>query len=306
MDKPWEGMLKLGIVHFMAFPETIRGEGPILETVTKIAEDDFFTEIEVTWMKDPEVRRKVRDALKIGHLTVGYGAQPPLLIRKLDLNSLDEEERKRAVAQVKACIDEAVELGAKRVAVLSGPDPGEPHRARASELLVRSLKELCDYGRGKGIGITLEIFDREVDKRCLIGPAVEAAAIAEEVRKDFDDFGLLYDLSHLPLLREKPLEALSAIKDYLVHIHVGNCAMRDPSHPAFGDQHPRFGIEGGENDVPQLVEFLRALFKVGYLTEKPTGELPIVAFEVKPLPGESPELVIANTKRVWREAWAKL
>jgi len=45
MDKPWEGMLKLGIVHFMAFPETMRGEGPILEAVIKIAEDDFFTEV---------------------------------------------------------------------------------------------------------------------------------------------------------------------------------------------------------------------------------------------------------------------
>ncbi len=306
MDKPWEGMLKLGIVHFMAFPETIKGEGPILETVTKIAEDDFFAEVEVTWMKDAEVRKRVREVLETAHLTVGYGAQPPLLIGKLDLNSLDEKERGRAVAQVRACIDEAAELGAGRVAVLSGPDPGEADRAKAVECLIRSLKELCAYGRERGIGITLEIFDRTVDKRCLVGPAVEAAAIAEEVRADYEDFGLMYDLSHLPLLGERPLEALGAIKEHLVHIHIGNCVMRDPSHPAYGDQHPRFGIPGGENDVPQVVEFLRALFEVGYLTEKPAGELPIVAFEVKPLPGESSELVIANAKRVWREAWARV
>ena len=176
------------------------------------------------------------------------------------------------MAQVRACIDEAAELGAGRVAVLSGPDPGEADRAKAVECLIRSLKELCAYGRERGIGITLEIFDRTVDKRCLVGPAVEAAAIAEEVRADYEDFGLMYDLSH----------------------------------PAYGDQHPRFGIPGGENDVPQVVEFLRALFEVGYLTEKPAGELPIVAFEVKPLPGESSELVIANAKRVWREAWARV
>ncbi len=306
MDKSWEGMLRLGIVHFMAFPETIKGEGPILETVTRIAEDDFFTEVEVTWMKDPEVRKRVREVLEASHLVVGYGAQPPLLIQKLNLNALDEGERGRAVAQVKACIDEALELGAGRVAVLSGPDPGKADRAKAAELLVRSLKELCAYGREKGIGITLEIFDRAVDKRCLIGPAVEAAAIAEEVCADFDDFGLMYDLSHLPLLRERPLEALSAIKEHLVHIHIGNCVMRDPSHPAYGDQHPRFGIPGGENDVPQVVEFLRALLEVGYLKERPQGELPIVAFEVKPLPGETSEVVIANAKRVWREAWARV
>jgi len=306
MDKPWEGMLKLGIVHFMAFPETIRGEGPILETVTKIAEDDFFTEVEVTWMKDPEVRKRVREVLEAGHLVVGYGAQPPLLIQKLNLNSPDERERGRAAAQVKACIDEALELGAGRVAVLSGPDPGQADRAKATELLVRSLKELCAYGREQGIGITLEIFDRAVDKRCLVGPAVEAAAIAEEVQKDFDDFGLMYDLSHLPLLSESPLEALSAIKEHLVHIHIGNCVMRDPAHPAYGDKHPRFGIAGGENDVPQVAGFLRALFKVGYLREELQGDLPVVAFEVAPLPGEPSEVVIANAKRVWREAWARV
>lgn len=306
MDKPWEGILKLGIVHFMAFPETIKGEGPILETMTKIAEDDFFAEVEVTWMKDPEVRKRVREVLEASHLTVGYGAQPPLLVQKLDLNALDRGEREKAIAQVEACVDEALELGAGRVALLSGPDPGEDDRERAMGLLADSLKRICAYAKEKGLGITLEIFDRDVDKRCLIGPADEAAALAEAVRADYEEFGLLYDLSHLPLLREEPLKALSIIKDHLVHIHVGNCVMRDPTHPAYGDQHPRFGIAGGENDVPQVVEFLRALFQVGYLSEEPRGELPIVAFEVKPLPGESSGVVIANAKRVWREAWARV
>jgi len=114
MDKSWEGILKLGIVHFMAFPETLKGEGPILETVTKIAEDAFFTAIEVTWMKEPDVRKKARDVLEASHLMVCYGAQPPLLIGNLDLNSLDEEERTKAIDQVKDCINEAEEMGAKR------------------------------------------------------------------------------------------------------------------------------------------------------------------------------------------------
>jgi hypothetical protein len=76
--------------------------------------------------------------------------------------------------------------------------------------------------------------------------------------------------------------------------------------PSAGDQHPRFGLPGGENDVPQLTAFLRSLFQIGYLNESPKGDLPVVAFEVKPLPGEISEVVLANTKRVWREAWARL
>ena len=37
MDKHWSNFCTLSIVHFMAFPETMRGEGPVVETVTKIA-----------------------------------------------------------------------------------------------------------------------------------------------------------------------------------------------------------------------------------------------------------------------------
>jgi hypothetical protein len=34
--------------------------------------------------------------------------------------------------------------------------------------------------------------------------------------------------------------------------------------------------------------------------------MPVFTFEVKPLPGETPELLVANTKRVFKEAWAKV
>ena len=88
----------------------------------------------------------------------------------------------------------------------------------------------------------------------------------------------------------------------MAHIHIGNCVKKE-GHPAYGDQHPRFGIEGGENDVPEVVEFLQELFHIGYLGE---GKRPIVAFEVKPLPGESSEMVIAGAKRTLVEAWSRV
>ena len=40
--------MTVGIVHFMAFPQTMGGSGPIAETVGKIAEDPFFTGIEIS------------------------------------------------------------------------------------------------------------------------------------------------------------------------------------------------------------------------------------------------------------------
>ena len=59
------------------------------------------------------------------------------------------------------------------------------------------------------------MFDRDIDKKCLIGPSEYAAAYAREVRRDYPAFGLMYDLSHQPLLHEQSTTALTLLKDYL-------------------------------------------------------------------------------------------
>jgi sugar phosphate isomerase/epimerase len=171
------------------------------------------------------------------------------------------------------------------------------------QALIASVKELAAYGQARGVALTCETFDRTVDKKCLIGPSPAAAEFARAVRQDFPTFGLLYDLSHQPLLFEQSEAALTLLKDYLVHIHVGNGVV-DPNAKSYGDTHPRFGWPGGCNDVPELVTFIRALFKVGYLGNG-KAERPWVGFEVKPQSAdECSEYVIAGTKRVWEEAWA--
>jgi sugar phosphate isomerase/epimerase len=304
MDKHWSNFCTMSIVHFMAYPQCLNGKGPIVETVVKIAEDPFFTGIEIGWIVDPAVRAAVKQIVDAAHIKVGYAGQSALLVQRLNLNSLDDTERGRAVAQVKSSIDEAAELGSERAAFLTGKDPGDADRPAALEALLKSTREVCRYGREKGIALTCEVFDRAIDKKCLIGPSDYAAAYAREIRRDYPDFGLMYDLSHKPLLFEESAAALSILKDVLVHIHVGN-AVVTPGVPGYGDLHPRFGWPGGANDVPELAEFVRSLFAVGYLAE---GEArPWVGFEVKPQgPGETSELIIAGTKRVWQEAWSRV
>ena len=304
MDKHWSHYCTMSIVHFMAFPETIRGEGPVVETVKKIAEDPFFGAIEIGWIKDPEARKEVKKVVEAAHIQVGHGGQSALLLQKLNVNSLDEEERRRAVEQLFRSIDEASEMGAKRVAFLSGADPGDVDRPKAWDALAKTVREAAAYAKTKGIALTLETFDRSVDKKCLIGPSDYAAKFCRMIRQDFPDFGLMYDLSHLPLLGETPEAALSELSDCLVHIHVGNC-VTTPGAPGYGDLHPRFGWPGGANDVDELAAFIRALFKVGYLSDE-RKDKPWVGFEIKPQSAdETSELVIAGTKRVWQEAWAK-
>lgn len=302
MREPLHHYMKVGIVHFMAYPACMKGEGPILETLQGLIEDPFFSVVELAPVKDPAVRKEAMARLKAAKMTVGLAGQPVVLVNQLNLNSLDEAERQHAVDVLLGTIAEGAEMGVGRIALLSGRDPGPTLRSQAMEQLARSLKTLAKAAGDRGMELVLEVFDRDVDKCALIGPADSALAIAREVRRDCPNFGLMVDLSHIPLLGESPREALVPVQDYLMHIHIGNAAFRDRNHPAWGDNHPRFGVEGGENDVPQLVEFLRTLLQIGYLAEGRV-ELPIVSFEVKPMPGEDPRIVLANAKRTLLEAW---
>ncbi|HEX2324792.1 MAG TPA: sugar phosphate isomerase/epimerase, partial [Chloroflexota bacterium] len=114
------------------------------------------------------------------------------------------------------------------------------------------------------------------------------------------------DLSHIPLLGETVRDSLIQARDVLIHTHIGNCQMRDPSLPSYGDKHPRFGAPLGENDTEALAEFLTVLFEIGYFQKQVPTRRPVVTFEVRPLPGERQDLLIANCRRVLEDAWARV
>jgi len=293
--------MKVGLIHFMAYPSTIKGEGPIVETVKKILVDEYFNAIELTWIRDPETRKQVVKMLATSHMTVAYGGQPRLLTTGLNINDTNEEGRQKAVATLKEGIDEAYELGAVGFAFLSGKYE-EATKEAAYQALVKSTQELCAYAKAKGtIRVVHEIFDYDIDKKSLVGPAALAKRYAEDVKAKYDNFGLMVDLSHLPLIHETAEQAILPVKEHLVHAHIGNCVVRDCNLPAYGDAHPRFGFPGGENDVAELVAFLRVLKGIGFLNEKTP---PIVSFEVKPFGDEDSDIVVANAKRTLNRAWA--
>jgi len=303
MNESLHKYMKVGLVHFMAYPDTIKGEGPVLETIRKLAVDDYFNAIEITTVKDPEERRKVKQMLQTSHMTIAYGAQPRLLTRGQNINDLDEERRQEALANVKEGIDEAFEMGASGFAFLSGIYD-EDRKEEAYQALVKSTREICAYANSKGkIKIALEVFDYNVDKRSLIGPADMALRYAKELRAEYENFGLMVDLSHIPLIHETIEESILPVKDYIIHAHIGNCVVKSADMPAYGDVHPRFGFPNGENDVEQVVEYLRVLLAIGFLNDQ---EPPILSFEIKPFGDEDPDIVIANAKRTLNLAWAKV
>jgi len=303
MNEPLYKYMKVGLVHFMAYPATIKGEGPVLETIKKMALDDYFTAIEITTIKNKEERQKAKQMLESSHMTIAYGAQPRLLTTGLNINDLNEEGRQKALANLKEGVDEAYEMGATGFAFLSGKYE-EATKEASYQALVKSTKEICAYVKSKGnMKVSLEVFDYDVDKKSLIGPASLALRYAKEVREAHTHFGLMVDLSHIPLIHETIEEALLPVKDYITHAHIGNCVVKSPDMPAYGDVHPRFGFPNGENDVDQVVAYLKVLLAIGFLNDK---KPPIVSFEIKPFGDEDPDIVIANAKRTLNEAWARV
>ena len=295
--------MKVGLVSFMAYPFLMKGEGDVFGTIKKLATDEFFTAIEVTWIKDPGVREQVARLLATSKMTVAYGVNPKIGPTGFNINDTDEEGRRAAVACMKEGIDEAYELGARGFAFCSNKYD-ETRKEDAFASLVKSTAELCTHAKSRGdMQVVLEVFDYDVDKRCLIGPAELARRYAQEVSKDYDNFGLMVDLSHLPLLRETAEEAIVPVRDHLVHAHMGNAVCADPSLVAYGDTHPRFGFPNSANDVAELAHYLRVLLDTGFLN---TGNRPIVSFEVKPWGDEDPDAVVASCKRTLNEAWARV
>jgi sugar phosphate isomerase/epimerase len=196
--------------------------------------------------------------------------------------------------------------------MLTGPrDPGPAERAAATERLVEDLHDLCLYAEARSqkrlLYLTFENFDRDIEKKRLIGPTSEAVALAAAI--DRPNFGLTIDLSHLPLLNETSEAALKLAAPHLIHAHIGNCVIDHPDSPLYGDFHPRFGHPLGRNDLPEVVDYLRQLDTIDYWgrARKRLNGTPILSMELKAIPGEeSPEAILANGKRTFIRAWHAL
>ncbi len=308
----WSGTMDLGVVHALAFPECRGGEGPVMETLTTIVEDADFGAVEIAPIRDPAVREQARALLSWCGLQVVYLPILPMLFDGIEIASDDAGRRAFARQRMHDLIDEAVSFDSTLAMIGTPRDPGPELRGPVKERLVEDIQELCDYADAgstkRRLHITLEPFDRDVEKKRLIGPTTEAAALADAV--DRENFGLTIDLSHLPLLHETAEHAIGTAGRHLIHAHIGNCVVDDPDCPFFGDFHPRFGHPKGRNDEAEVVEYLEQLEAHEFWANARSrlGSTPILSMELKPnqIDNETSGAILANGKRTFNRAWAHL
>ena len=287
---------QIGTIQWMSHPSY-----DVLDSIRKIACDDFFDALEVCKFNDDETRTKARDMMAQAHLRVCYGAQPRLLGPKLNPNDIDEAGRQAAEKTLLEAVDEAEFLGAKGIAFLAGKWSPET-KDQAFAQLLKTTGNVCAYAATKGMMVELEVFDYDMDKAALIGPAPYAAEFAAQMRMKYSNFGLLVDLSHFPTTYETSQFVIRTLRPYITHFHIGNTVVK-PGCEAYGDQHPGYGFPDSANDTPELLDFFRVLKQEGFFcAENPY----VLSFEVKPWKDEDPEIIVANTKRVINRAWALL
>lgn len=300
MREPIHHWARIGIVHSMAFPSSVSSADAYRSTLKAILSDEYFDVAELGHPPFEGLAEEARTMVEQAHCTLTYSGHGLLFSRGLNINSLDEGERKSAVARLKEGIDEAYAMGSEEFQFLSrGYEAGK--EALYLKALVASTKELCAYAKSRGaMPIVLEVFDHTIDKKSLLGPASLVAQYAKAVRSEYDNFGIMIDCSHIPMIGESIDEAVDPIVDYITHVHIGNTLIGDKNHPSYGDYHPRFGYPGSENDTDYLTAFLQKLKDIGYLRHGGTN---ILSFEVKPQVDEDPELVVASSKRTLNRAW---
>ncbi|MCR5161379.1 MAG: sugar phosphate isomerase/epimerase [Lachnospiraceae bacterium] len=298
MKDPIQKYFNVGTIQWMTHPARYYS---LLESVKIICCDEYFGAYEITHIEDPEERDKVKSMLEQSHMKVCYGAQPRLLGPKLNPNDVDEEGRKKAEAVLIDSVDEAEYMGAKGIAFLAGKWTEETKELQYQQLL-KTTRAVCDYAATKGMMVEIEVFDYDVDKAALIGPAPLAARFAADMRTTNSNFGLLIDLSHIPITHENIADVVRTTRPYITHFHLGN-AVAKKGAKGYGDLHQRFGYPESANDTPELLEYFQVLKEEGFFNKENPY---VLSLEVTPTVEEDADIILANTKRVINRAWALL
>ncbi len=281
---PW----KVGVVVFMLYPELLKSDEGAGDKLLEIIHDPFIDLYEVSPMRDEEWKKV---AQYVGYKSFALALQPEVLIRGVNPNAIDEEERRKASAKLVEEVKRAGERGMVAVALCSGPNVEGANREKAIEALIKTLSELAEAAQAYKMSVYLETFDYDKDKRRLIGPIDLAAKVVERVRQSYPNVYIMWDLSHSPLLNEDP-DVLRSYPDLLGHIHIG-CAKE--VNGKLVDWHPGFYRKGALNTEKEVAKLLAVLNDIGYRGA--------ISFEVKPEADQTPLEVLATAKAVLLHAF---
>ena len=272
------------------FKESVKDIEVLLESINRIKEMNFYDTIEFYYEGSKNESEQIKNLLKSINLRNIFLAGYPMKAFGVNPGDLDSVKRKAAVEKLKHWVDCSYNYNSDKMVVLSGKVyDNENDNNRAIEYTIESLRTVCQYARKTAkdyvLPITFEFFNNAGDPYLLVGDIRTTIYVAENIRKDYDNFEITFDLSHILQLKEDPIESLIEMKQYINHIHLANCVINNEKSSLYGDKHPPFNIEGGEVDKFYLYDFLNKMHSKGFWESK---IMPVtIGIEVLPLQGSS-------------------
>ena len=279
----------LGINHHLIYPGVLDNAKLHEETLQALVQMNEFQVVDLSLPEDRIIRGRETVMLKQTGKEIIYNF--PLFFlgeNDLDPNSDDPDIIERTLEKARQHLEYAAQAGAKYVTFASGIDQGISKREKLRENFIQYS---CLFGKEAEkykITALIEPFDRSIGKNLVIGPTREAVEYIKSLHElGIFNIALMVDMGHVPLMGDTFEEAIMLSLPYLHHIHIGNCVMKNPESTYYGDKHPPLGIDSGENDMPELEEFLSILLKSGYMEN---GGKRSVSIEMQPYPGVSSQL----------------
>ncbi len=292
---------RLGFSHFMLYPKCLEDSDDHVRTLEALVERDdietFDCFIPYGQGRQERLTRAIRQS---GKEDIGFFIHQ-FPYTKLLLSSSNPVEQHQSRLIIKEMITQAVAIGASSLTFASGP----PSPANATDAHYAAFADFCRWlcGQLKPHRITalIEPCDTTVHKKFLYGPTQACVKLVESLQPNVNNFGILLDLSHIPLIGETFEQAIKTVAPYLKRVHLGNCVLKDKNHRLYGDRHPPIGFDGGEIDIPELTTILRCLLEAGFISKENRRSM---LFEITPWPGRSVEETIADSFGRLNKAWA--
>ncbi len=286
----------LGSNHMFLYPQSMVDEAAHLESLCELAATKHVSSLDCWLWRGATAREEAKillDSGKIINYNIGdrFGEDVALPASK------DPKERERAYSLMMREIGYALELNSKKIVFGSGPDDPNDHKGaqeRFFELIMRVSEQIPH-----DVVLSFEPTDWNIHKKFLFGPLDETIEFIDRVRAaGFERIGLLLDMCHIPIIYETLESALEKGGRVLNHVHLGNCIIKDPQHPLYGDRHAPWSHPQGEYTEKDGIRFIRMLKGIGYF-DQPNAT---VAFEMRPYENMTADESLEKFVAVWNEA----
>jgi len=298
MDKNIDPII-LGVNHMFLYPESMQNADIHTKTLAKLAQNPLVDALDC-WIWGSHAAEEIailRSCGKQINYNIGdrYGEKPAFPA------SADSKERAYAMDFLRREADFALECGAKKIIFTSGKDIPE-ERTGAKARFIDFVLEWCEH-IPKEVCMTLEPGDRDVDKCFLLGPLEDSCECVQEWQKQGLNMGILLDMGHIPQIYETLESAVKKTGPFIRHIHLGNCILKNPGNPLYGDKHVGWGEADGEYDEKDGTTFMKLLYEAGYFHR---GEPQTISFEMRPLTGRNPEQTLLHLSDWYKQVLLKL